>query len=91
MHASASCPVSYQDPAIYQVGDVSQGAIRRTFGDRRPFAGGEVAFKPIKQAIEHLDLSLIHGKSGMTLPETRLGQYGVKRVLRLIKCALEGG
>ena len=48
-----------QDAVGQQVIDVAQRGVRRTLGDRRPLAAGELAFEPVEQFVQQLHLSLV--------------------------------
>jgi superfamily II DNA or RNA helicase len=74
-------PISAARPR-QQLVDVAQGRVRRALGDGRPLAAGELALEAVEQPVEQLHLPLVHGRPRPALPEARLGQHGVERVLR---------
>ena len=81
-----------QDAAGQQIRDVASCGVRRTRNDRRPFAAGEFALEAIKQPINPLHLSLVERRRTRyteALPEPRLSQNSVQRVLCLIDGAVQ--
>ena len=78
-----------QHTARQKIIDVTQRRIRRTFGDRRPLAAGELAVESIQQPLEQFHLTFVERYGGPSMPEARLDQHGIERVLRLIDSALK--
>ena len=76
-----------QDATGQQVCDIAQRSVWRTLGDRRPLAAGELALEAVEQPVDQLYLPLVQRcRTGCSpaLPEPRLDEHGIQRVLCLV-------
>lgn len=61
-----------QEAKVNQRRNVAVRRVLRTFGNGRPFRRGHLAFEPVEQAVQHLDLAFVQRQFRGALPELRL-------------------
>src|SRR5207253_6173755 len=86
---SAAGFIFLQNPPLDQIGNVAQRGIRRAFFDRSPLRRGELSFKSIEQAVEHVALPLVEAGAGVPLPKARLPEHAREDAFRALEGAAE--